>query len=151
MSTKAKKRILGEILGASYKHGDECLYACPNCDHHKRKLSVNFSKNVFKCWVCDYSGKSLRRIVRKYGQFYHLRDWPELGEQEIRTLGEDLFEPPKLEDEQQIQLPSEFCSLANKNLSISSLSSKSYLKERGISKKDITRWKIGYCTFGPIF
>lgn len=149
MSIKARKRVINEILGDGYRHGTENLYFCPNCSHHKKKLSVNFEKNVFKCWVCDYSGKDLRRVVRKYGQFYHLRDWQSLqGESETRTLKEDLFAKDDLLPEQKVEIPSSFCSLANKGLPISSLSARGYLKDRGLAQRDIVRWKIGYCNSG---
>ncbi len=32
----------------------------------KRKLSVNFDKNVFKCWVCKYSGKDVKILIRDH-------------------------------------------------------------------------------------
>ena len=48
-----------------------------------------------------------------------------------------------------LTLPDEFISLANKDLPYSSIEPLTYLlKERGLSKKDIIRWRIGYCTSG---
>ena len=149
MSERIRKKIIDEILGPGSKHGEEHLYLCPSCNHHKKKLSVNFSKNVFKCWVCDYSGKNLRRIVKKHGQFYHIKDWP-LGEdeREVGILGEQMFQTEETAPEQVIQLPEEFCSLANKDLPIGTLFPRGYLERRGITKKDVIRWKIGYCSEG---
>jgi DNA primase len=39
-------------------------------------------------------------------------------------------------------------SLANKSLPITAKGPLKYLSERGITKKDILRWKIGYCSDG---
>lgn len=150
MSNKVKRRIIDEVLGSGSKHGTEHLYFCPSCNHHKKKLSVNFEKNVFKCWVCDYSGKSLRRIVKKHGKFYHIRDWSQISDDvERKDLDLDLFNEEQEVDEQRVKIPDEFKSLANKNKSIDSLPARGYLRDRGITKKDMVRWKIGYCADGP--
>ena len=77
---ESKLNILEEILGAYYKSGDsEYLFYCPRCEHHKRKLSINIEKKVFKCWVCEYSGINLYRLVRKYGNFAQRKKWVELA------------------------------------------------------------------------
>ena len=60
----SKAKIVEEILGKYYNSGDEMLFHCPRCNHHKPKMSVNIDKDVFKCWVCDYSGTSIYRLVR---------------------------------------------------------------------------------------
>ena len=52
------------------------------------------------------------------------------------------------EDEAKIELPKEFVSLANKNLPLSANRPLRYLKERGITKEQIVRWKIGFCYDG---
>jgi len=38
-----KKRIVTQILGSYYQSGNEYLYHCPYCDHHKKKFSINFT------------------------------------------------------------------------------------------------------------
>ena len=42
-----KLEILEEILGTFYSSNDEILFFCPFCKHHKRKLSINLSKNNY--------------------------------------------------------------------------------------------------------
>ena len=64
-----KRKIINDILGSSYRSKDEHLYSCPFCNHHKKKLSINFSKNYWKCWVCDARGKNIYRIVRRFGTY----------------------------------------------------------------------------------
>ncbi len=150
MSEGKKAAILKEIFGSYYKSNDEIIFFCPKCDHHKKKLSVNLNKNVFKCWVCDYSGRTLRRIVRTYGNYSQLAEWLELTDSvDISSFTDELFiAKEKVKREQEIPLPEEFISLANRNLPYSSLYPLNYLKKRGIFREDIIRWKIGYCFEG---
>ena len=51
MSNNEKTAILKEILGSFSRTGDELLFSCPKCDHHKRKLSVNVDKDVGKTYI----------------------------------------------------------------------------------------------------
>ena len=73
-----KRAIVTNILGSYSRRGDEHLYSCPFCNHHKKKLSVNYSLNVFKCWVCDSSGKNIYRLVRKFGTYQQRQKYLEL-------------------------------------------------------------------------
>ena len=75
MNKPEAKRILNEVLGYFKESGQELLFKCPSCNHHKRKLSVNLDKNAFKCWICDYRGRSLRRLVRRFGSYTQLTKW----------------------------------------------------------------------------
>jgi DNA primase len=149
MSEGKKLRILREVLGDSYRSGEEHLFSCPKCGHHKKKLSVNVSKNVYKCWVCDWSGRNLRRVVRFYGDLNHKREWSKLTNHvDTSQLTEDLFEETPKEKEQTVKLPESFESLANKDIKYGDSWPLKYLRMRGITKSDIVRWKIGYCSTG---
>ncbi len=148
MSDSEKLKILSDVLGRSYRAGAENLYACPKCSHHKMKLSVNLSKNKFKCWVCDYAGHSVRRLVKACGTFTQLAEWDRLeGETDI-SLFEQLFAAVEPEPEPEVHLPEEFISLTSKKLPLSSKPALEYLNQRGITKEDVVRWKIGCCTRG---
>ena len=149
MSEAKKRKILSEVLGGSYRSSHEYLYHCPKCKHHKKKLSVNIDKNVFKCWICDWSGRSLRRIIRQYGSYSQQIEWSKLDSTvDISNFQEQLFSKDVVEKIQHVSLPKEFVSLANKNLPYSSLNPRNYLKERGVTQEDIVRWKMGYCPEG---
>jgi len=148
--SSTKLEILEEILGGSYISGGEHLFFCKKCEHHKKKLSVNIEKDCYKCWICDYSGKTLRRLVYRYGTFQQQRRWNELcGVVEIADFAkifereEDKAVAPVL-----TPLPEEFISLCNKDQSLTSLPARRYLRERGLTKEDIQFWKIGYCVSG---
>ena len=145
---EAKKlRILKDILGQPYKSRGEHLFHCPYCDHHKRKLSINIEKNVYKCWVCDTRGANIQRVIRRFGSYKQRQAWSQLDAQIDYSVLETLFTPRK-EEKQIIEIPSEFISLATNNLPPTAFLARKYLKERGIKKKDIVWWKIGYCSSG---
>ena len=60
-----KQEILNAVLGYPSLKNKEALYHCPKCNHHKKKLSVNLSKGVFKCWACEFSGKNFSELKEK--------------------------------------------------------------------------------------
>ena len=141
--------ILKSVLGYYSRTNDEYLFKCPKCDHHKRKFSVNLEKNVFKCWVCDYSGRSVRRVVRRFGSFKDRQAWDETEDRVDINQFYDLFSQKEEEVvEQFVDLPKEFISLARMNDDYASRIPLRYLYDRGITKKDILQWKIGYCPTG---
>lgn len=149
MSDAKKLKVLREIFGAFIKNNDEFLFSCPKCDHHKRKLSVNLEKDAFKCWVCEYSGRAILNIVRRYGSTSQRFEWKKLTNSfDVISFSEELFKEPEKKEEQRVSLPEEFISLVNKKLPYSSLHAKNYLRSRGVTREDIIRWKIGYCAEG---
>jgi hypothetical protein len=149
MNKIVAKKILYETLGNYLDKGSELLFACPSCNHHKRKFSVNLDKNVFKCWVCDYYGRNLRRVIRRFGSFTQLQKWDQITDRTDLSRFSELFSDEGNADvEDKIELPPEFVSLANKNLPLSANRALRYLSERGITREDIQRWKIGFCYDG---
>ena len=151
MSTRVKKlNILKQVLGNSYKVGEEILFHCPKCKHHKKKLSINIEKDVFKCWICEYHGRSLRRLVRSYGDYNSKQEWDALGGSvDLNDFRLDLFgDNEEKYVEEIVDLPKEFISLANKNLPPQANAALRYLKSRNITREDRIRWKIGFCHEG---
>lgn len=144
-----KLEILEEVLGNFYRSNDEHLFACPFCNHHKKKMSVNISKNTYKCWVCDSSGRNIFYLVKRFGNYHHRKAWGNFFEKVDISDFDNLFQQEEVfEQEQRISLPSEYICLANKDLPTSSREPLKYLKKRGITSYDILRWKIGYCESG---
>ena len=144
-----KLQVLEEILGNFYCSNEEHLFFCPYCKHHKRKLSVNISKNTFKCWVCDTRGRNIYNLIRRFGNHSQKQHWRSF--EEIVELSEfdNIFEEQKTEETtQRIKLPSEYICLAKKNLPFTAKNALNYLKKRNITSYDILKWKIGYCENG---
>ena len=152
MSSSEKTVVLKDILGSYNRTGSELLFHCPKCKHHKRKLSVNLDKNVFKCWICDFKGTNITRLVRRYGDIVQKSKWGELtGQVEIGQFDEiiaSLFPDTEEDQPEVVKLPNEFLSLANKGRSLLSTKARNYLNRRGITDEDILFWKIGYCPSG---
>ncbi len=143
------RKIITDILGSYRRAGDEHLYHCPFCKHHKKKMSVNFSINSYKCWVCDARGKNIYRLVRKFGSYQQRQKYLELQGRLDLTEFEDIFK--EINDDETIQkidLPLEFISLCNKHLPLHSQTPLEYLRGRGIGKSQILKWKMGYCKKG---
>jgi len=151
VSEKKKLDILTNILGSYNRSGNEYLFKCHHCNHHKKKLSINLDKNKFKCWICDRAG-SIHRLVNRLGSFLQQQTWKELtGVIEVTEFERIIFNQEVREDqveEQTINLPEEFTSLCNRNTSLTSTQALGYLDRRGIDKSDILRWKIGFCPSG---
>ena len=144
-----KLKILKNVLGGYYQNGSEYLFYCSKCRHHKKKLSVNIEKNTFKCWVCDYASYNIRTLIKSSGSGKDLIQWDDLSGKVDLSEFDLLFEERStVEDEQQVPLPNEMISLTSSDLPYSAIYAKNYLKERGITKKDIIDWKIGFCSEG---
>ena len=149
MNKKEAKRILHETLGNYADKGTELLFVCPACDHHKRKFSVNLIKNAFKCWVCDYRGRNLRRVVRRFGSYTQLQKWDQItGRTDLERYSDLFMEPVDEAGRQKIQLPKEFVSLCSNKIPATGTYALKYLQSRGVTTEEIVRWKIGYCFSG---
>jgi len=147
-----KLKLLKKFLGGSYKSGNEHLFYCPKCKHHKKKMSVNLELNAFKCWICDYSSKGIHRLVRRYADFTIRKEWEKIDSvvdfSKMNSL-DNLFE---MEEEEvvneEIDLPRSFRTLTGTNHKLTAGPAKRYLRERHLSKEDMLNWKIGYCDAG---
>ncbi len=140
-----KLDILKQSLGKCYNSNDEFMFHCPKCNHHKRKLSVNIDKNVFKCWVCDYRGTNLADLIRSSS----LRSkWRDLTSVVNLDRFSDLFTEKQEESRQILELPEYFNTLSAKNLSKAGMQAKRYLTGRGLTEQQILMYKIGFCFHG---
>ena len=143
-----KINLTSEFLGTYRRQGSEYLFTCPFCNHHKKKFSLNYDRNVYKCWVCDARGRDIRRLVRRYGNFSSLKQWDKISgvvdfsKEKFELFPEILEAPPP-----RINLPTEFKTLTGK-CSVVDKIPLSYLQKRGLGKGDILKYKIGYCSEG---
>lgn len=142
-----KIQILEEVLGSfdetRQRQRKEFLFGCPKCRHHKKKLSVNLTKDRFKCWVCLWAGNSVYWIIFQYGDGSQVARWNESNGVDFAELRH-----AQSEEEKKITLPEEFISIASHKLSPSTQAARLYLKNRGVSFQDICWWKLGVCLEG---
>ena len=142
--------ILKNTLDYAYSKGNEHLFYCPFCKHHKPKMSVNISKNVFKCWVCDTSGKNVYYLLKRFGTFDNQQEWLKITNQidvrdfELIITGSASNEKIK----QKIDLPEEYKPLFTGSIDLYSQIPLNYLTKRGFSHDKIYKYKIGYCASG---
>lgn len=122
------------------KGGEELLFKCPKCDHHKKKLNINILSGQYHCWVCDFKGRgfiSLLKNINAPKNYYSYFKNEKTYKKEIVIKDNDI-----------IELPSEFCQLDPNSTSFQSKPFLNYCNMRKISNLDIMRYNIGYCTSG---
>ena len=137
--------VLTRALGSRYKkakQGQEVIYHCPFCHHHKPKLQISLLSQKWHCWVCDKKGRSLYTLLK-------LIRAPKALIDEVREY-KPKYKRNKVEEQQTLYLPKEF-----KNFMTDPGSTRYYkqavkfLKDRGVDATEIARFGIGYCTDGP--
>ena len=150
MNKQEALKILHETIGRYRETSkEEHYFKCPACNHHKHKFAVNLGKNAFHCWVCDYRGRSIRRLVRRYGSYLQLQKWDSISNRTDLERFADLFmEPVSREDQTKVELPAEFTSLCSEKIPATGIYAYRYLEKRGLTKADILKWKIGFCFGG---
>lgn len=148
METTEKLNLLDSFLGTHSRAGNEYLYFCPFCSHHKKKLSINLSKGKFKCWICDNSG-TIRKLVRKKANYSIFQQWKLLdGEVDLSVNLDDLFSDASEEHENILKLPEKFVTLTGKKHPVTHTKPLKYLRDRGVTEEDLLFWKIGFCFDG---
>ena len=141
-----KLKLLKKAFGSCWSNGKEHLFRCPSCNHHKRKMSINIEKGVFKCWICDYSGTKLAQLIRKHAPSYY-SEYQKFSEEVDLTKDDFIFSENTTEQPQIIELPGNFQTLTGRKTSVKKRAL-NYLYSRGLTDKDILIWKIGFCNFG---
>jgi DNA primase len=117
------------------KKGDELVFLCPICKHHKPKLGVDFKIDKFYCFVCGFQGKTLIPLFPK---------GPDRDEYVAGWRG-PVEKEKKRSD---VRLPAEFRTLSKEWNSPYYRAAVDYLRGRGIHREEILKWKLGYCEEG---
>ena len=139
-----KLQILEKVFGNYHVSGHEYLFFCPKCKFHKKKFSISIDKNCYKCWICDYRGKSIFNAIRSFGNQQQISEWAILdGKVDFSNISDE-----EIEKEEKITLPEEFITLTSKKTTPTTLPAKKYLSSRGVTFDDILWWKMGFCTKG---
>lgn len=142
--------IIEKAVGDDAKrqgHQGDYGFQCPFCNHHKKKLWVNFDPDSdkyqnYQCWVCGESGKSLFTLLKK-------TDAPKpLFKRLSKYVDGPSYDGSKDEEDFTISLPQNFRPLWKEQDDIVSRHALNRLKERDISYGDIVKHQIGYCRSG---
>lgn len=147
-----KLQILEKVFGQCKKVGEEYLFFCPQCDHHKPKLSINVDKNKYKCWLgCSLVGSNIFSLVLKFGNKTNINEWKEFSS-DVKLEDFDLFfTETENKVYKHLKLPDFFQPLASNYISNDAYGAIQYLANRGIDEFDIKKWKIGFCTEGNFY
>ena len=136
--------VLTRALGGRYKkakQGQEVIYSCPFCHHHKPKLQISLLSQKWHCWVCDKKGRSLYTLLK-------LIRAPKALIDEVREYKPN-YKRKKIEESQTLYLPKEFKSfIFDPGNSLYYQQAYTFLKDRGVDATEIARYGIGYCTEG---
>jgi len=152
--SEQKAKLLERKLGKYKKIGNEYLFSCTNknCASHKKnklKLSINFDKNLYKCWVCNWCGPVAKIINRYKNDEEFINNWKSLDSSYNTNNLLDIFgKKEEIEEKIIIELPKEFVSLVDKTGRTIYKQVFEYLKIRGLDKIDLNYWKPGVCLTG---
>ena len=149
ISTRDKLKVINVLdstlgVGTSLK-GNEQAHHCPFCHHHKKKLQVNLETQYWHCWVCNSKGRSIQSLLKRL----HV-DYSQINVI-IGIYGDQPTSTKKdVEEKVQLRLPSEFKSLLQNPKSINPIYNQAlaYIKRRGISMDEVSKYNIGYCEDG---
>ena len=141
MADSNKINLLKKHFGNPNRSGDEYIFQCPKCRHPKKKLSVNFIKDVFKCWVCGYSGTSIQKLVHHY--ISESIDWSGPKTELALLRYNSLLQSEKL-PEKITCFPNSFIPLTSKENTPLKTRALEFLMRRGILYKDMIKWRMGY-------
>ena len=140
-------QLLDKVLsskGQALSKTNEYMYWSPFVQHHKPKLQVNIQTGKWHCWVSNQGGHNLYQLFKKAGAGYN--DFKELN----KLLGDVSFY--KKDDDtttDDVRLPQEYKSLSDPfDTSLIKEHAIRFLRKRGITKEDITRYNLGYCQSG---
>ena len=141
------KQLLESVLGRSKsaRGGDEAVFYCPSCNHHKKKLTFNLLSQKFQCWVCGYKGHRAYQLLKKTkASTSHYSTLKELDNQYNFK-----HHKKQKEDKTTIQLPEGVQPLISSS-AVLSRHALHYLDQRGISQQDIVKYNIHYSEQGDL-
>ena len=141
------KRLLESILGGSKsaRGGDEAVFTCPSCNHHKKKLTFNLASQKFQCWVCGYKGHRAFQLLKKAGA-------PGAAFGALKEIDNQYNFKQQVKqkiDANTLQFPHGVTPIMSSS-AILSKHALHYLDQRGITQQDVVKYDLHYCEEGPL-
>jgi DNA primase len=141
------KRLLESILGGSKsaRGGDEAVFTCPSCNHHKKKLTFNLASQKFQCWVCGYKGHRAFQLLKKAGA-------PGAAFGALKEIDNQYNFKKQVKqkiDANTLQFPHGVTPIMSSS-AILSKHALHYLDQRGITQQDVVKYDLHYCEQGPL-
>jgi len=144
-SDEAKISFLKSTFGNGPINRGGIAVNCPACSKdrpEKKKLIIRIHDGAHHCWVCDLKGKSLKYTLKKY--------FPEKFKEYTRVYDEKQLSEIQEEEIKKPEVPRGFILLAQNYSSRDPdiRDTISYTKERGMTQRDLWRFKLGSCSSG---
>ena len=141
------KQLLETILGRSKsaRGGDEAVFTCPSCNHHKKKLTFNLLSQKFQCWVCNYKGHRAFQLLKKANA-------PGTAFGALKEIDKQYNFKSKVKqkiDANTLQFPQGVTPIISSS-AILSKHALHYLDQRGITPQDVVKYDLHYCEQGPL-
>ena len=144
MTSTSLLSIVERVIGNGKQlRNNESSHHCPFCRHHKRKLQVNLTTQLWQCWVCGAKGRKIFSLLKKAGasksQIAELNN----------CLGDYIPSSNLSKEYDTLSLPSEYQELYNASINNPEVrNALHYLKARNITMGDILKYNIGFCNTG---
>ena len=141
------KKLLESVLGRSKsaRGGDEAVFTCPSCNHHKKKLTFNLSSQKFQCWVCGYKGHRAFQLLKKANA-----PGAAFGALKEKDQQYNFKKQVKQKvDANTLTLPKEVTPIMSSS-AVLSRHALHYLNQRGVTQQDIVKYDLHYCEQGPL-
>jgi hypothetical protein len=149
--------LLEKVLGKGRRtSGNNYAFFSPFITHYKPKLEIdltvnNNADNPWHCWVSNAKGRDIRGLFKKikkvdkqdYDQLYKI-----IGTRKLYVNDDNSNEYEKLVLPTEFIRLSDYSKIKDKLLKIELTKAIKYLKHRGLTKVDILRYDIGYCSDG---
>lgn len=144
------KQLLESILGPGKSsrgaRGEQsAVFTCPSCNHKKKKLTVNLVTQQFQCWVCNFKGHRVFKLLKEAKAAPKAYDDLKSIDLEYRFKNKNQPKP----EQSLLKLPEGVEPI----LSSSAVLSKHalhYLTGRGVTQQDIVKYNIQYCETGDL-
>lgn len=138
---KSKKiKIIERAFGPGELESDEknIHVSCPGCKdlrRDKKKLYIALDTGWYNCWVCNTSGKNLSYLFRKYAPSHY---------QPCKSIFgiDNSDKAPEVEED--VSFPEDAKLVADFSSDPDARDVYVYLKNRGLSRIDMYRWRV--CT-----
>jgi len=141
------KKLLESVLGRSKsaRGGDEAVFTCPSCNHHKKKLTFNLLSQKFQCWVCGYKGHRAFQLLKKANA-------PGVAYSTLKEIDQQYSFKKQFKQKVDVNtliLPKEVVPIISSS-AVLSRHALHYLNQRGITQQDVVKYNLHYCEQGPL-
>lgn len=148
--------LLEKVLGKGRKtSGNNYAFFSPFVNHYKPKLEIDLTTNnkgdsPWHCWVSNAKGRNISTLFKKikvnksyYDELYKILNVRRLYVQDENSKQTDILTLPN----EYIKL-SDYSKIKDRLLKKELEQAINYLKSRGLTKIDLLRYEIGYCSSG---